>query len=180
MNPLGDNRFHLLWLVLVFALPSSAFAVGRLEPWTGGATPALMLSDVDGETRRLADYRGKALVINFWASWCEPCRDEIPSLQHLRDRLADRPFALIAVNMGEDAARVRRFLDRMPIDYTILLDPQMRAAKAWRVRLLPYSFVLDRSHRIRYTVVGEIDWSAPEVVQRIETLLSEQFSHGSP
>jgi len=152
----------------MLALP--AFAVGEFKPWTGGATPALMLNDLNGQAHRLADYRGKVVVINFWATWCEPCRDEIPSLQRLKDHLADRPFALIAVNMGEGAPRVHRFLDMMPIDYTVLLDPQMRAARDWQVRLLPYSFVLDRAHRIRYTVVGEIDWSAPDVVQRIEAL----------
>lgn len=144
--------------------------MGELNPWTGGATPLLTLSDLDGRSHRLTDFRDKVVVVNFWATWCEPCRDEIPSLQRLKDRLADRPFSLIAVNMGEGAPRVRRFLDVMPIDYTVSLDPEMRAAKAWQARLLPYSFVLDRSHRIRYTAVGEIDWSAPDVVQRIEAL----------
>lgn len=170
MKPFGNMRFILLLLVVALALPRTAFAVGELEEWTGGATPALALIDPEGRSHSLADYRDKALIINFWASWCEPCRDEIPSLQRLKDQLAGRPFALIAVNMGEDAGRVRRFLDMMPIDYTILLDPDSRATKAWRVRMLPYSFVLDRMHRIRYTVVGEMDWSAPEVVRRIEAL----------
>ena len=161
-------RFLCFALATVLALP--AFAVGELKPWTGGATPLLTLSDLDGRSHRLTDFRDKVVVVNFWATWCEPCRDEIPSLQRLKDRLADRPFALIAVNMGEGAPRVHRFLDMMPIDYTVLLDPEMRATKAWQARLLPYSFVLDRTHRIRYTVVGEIDWSAPDVVQRIEAL----------
>ena len=169
-------RLHLyqsilcLALIALFAWPTSTFAVGDFKPWTGGATPPLTLIDLNGQPHRLADYRDKVVVINFWATWCEPCRDEIPSLQRLKDRLADRPFALIAVNMGEGAPRVHRFLGMMPIDYTVLLDPEMHAAKAWQARLLPYSFVLDRSHRIRYTVVGEIDWSAPDVVQRIEAL----------
>ncbi len=170
MRSLGVRRFLFLLCAAALVLPRIAFAVGELVAWTGGATPALALADPEGRSHRLDDYHGRALVINFWASWCEPCRDEMPSLQRLKDRLADRPFALIAVNMGENAARVRSFLDMMPIDYTILLDPRMRVAKAWHVRMLPYSFVLDRMHRIRYTVVGEIDWSAPEVVRRIEAL----------
>lgn len=164
-------RIRCFILVAMLSLPAVASAVGDFRPWTGGATPPLVLNDLDGQLRRLADYRDKVVVINFWASWCEPCRDEIPSLQRLKDQLDGSPFALIAVNMGENAARVHRFLDMMPIDYTVLLDPDMRAAKAWRVHLLPYSFLLDRAHRIRYVVVGEMDWSAADVVQRIEVLM---------
>jgi thiol-disulfide isomerase/thioredoxin len=163
-------RFLCLVLIAAFAVPQSAFAVGELRPWTGGATPPLALNDLNGRPHRLADYHDKVVVINFWATWCEPCRDEIPSLQRLKDQLAGKAFGLIAVNMGEGAPRVHRFLDMMPIDYAILLDSDMRATKAWQAHMLPYSFVLDRAHRIRYTVVGEIDWSAPDVVRRIEAL----------
>ncbi|MBX6392508.1 MAG: TlpA family protein disulfide reductase [Burkholderiales bacterium] len=165
-------------LLVALGLFGAGFAcaaadAGALKPWPGGATPPLALKDLRGRSHTLDDYRGRVVVLNFWASWCEPCRDEMPAMQHLKDRLAGRPFALIAVNMGEGAGRVQRFLDMMPIDYTVLLDPDMSVSKRWQVRLLPYSFVLDRGHRIRYYAVGEVDWNDPAVASSIDALINE-------
>ena len=160
-------------VLLIVSISSAGADVGTLKPWTGSAAPPLKLRDLQGRMHALEDYRDRVVVLNFWASWCEPCRDEMPSMQLLKDSMAGRPFTLIAVNMGEGAGRVNRFLDMMPIDYTILLDPDMSVSKAWQVRLLPYSFVLDRAHRIRYYAVGEIDWNAPDVVSRIDALINQ-------
>ena len=109
---------------------------------------------------RLALYRGQVVLINFWATWCEPCRDEMPSLERLRQSLAGRPFVILAVNLGEPPSRVRAFLLKVPMRFPILLDGDMAAAKAWNARILPASFVIGAGGRIRYSIAGELDWSA--------------------
>jgi thiol-disulfide isomerase/thioredoxin len=162
------QRVALLWLAALGAVPSGA---ADFKPWSGGPTPGLVLRELDGRRHRLADYRGKVVLVNFWATWCVPCRDEMPSIQRLKDRLADKPFVVLAVNLDEPEARVRTFLSQMKVDFTVLLDPEKKAAKAWKARILPASFVIGPDGRIRYSVVGELDWGHDRVVSRISELL---------
>jgi peroxiredoxin len=155
-------------LCLVTATPAGA---ADLKAWTGGPAPGLELRELDGRGHRLADYRGKVVLVNFWATWCAPCREEMPSMQRLRERLAGRPFVVLAVNLDEPEARIRTFLSQMKVDFTVLLDPGKKAASAWGARILPASFVIGPDGRIRYSVVGELDWSHDPVVSRISALL---------
>src|SRR5262245_4339970 len=104
-----------LFVFLVASLTSLAGAQAQtLKPWTGGATPALALRDLEGRQHRLSDYRGKVVLVNFWATWCEPCREEMPSMQRLRASLAGRPFEVLAINLAESESKVRRFLEQTP------------------------------------------------------------------
>lgn len=146
-------------------------AAQPLRPWTGGATPPLELPDLDGRSQSLADYRGKVVLINFWATWCEPCREEMPSINRLRASLAGQPFAVLAVNLGESEARIRRFLTQVPLDFPVLLDSDSAAAKAWRARVLPVSFLVGADGRVRYFMVGEYDWTQPAARQAVLSLL---------
>lgn len=168
----------LAWLVaaLAWAAPSAggSHTGSRLAPWGEGATPALALPDLAGRAHALPQYRGKVVVLNFWATWCEPCRDEMPSLQRLGRHLAGQPFAILAVNHGESGARVADFAKRLALDFPMLLDPDQDAPRAWRVRVLPASFVVDREGRVRYRVVGEIDWMSREIVEAVTRLVSER------
>jgi thiol-disulfide isomerase/thioredoxin len=143
----------------------------RFIPWTRADVPALALKDLSGRTHALADHRGKVLLINFWATWCEPCREEMPSMRTLRERLAGRPFEILAVNYGESASRVRDFLERERLDFLTLLDPNQDAARAWRVRVLPGSFLVDAEGRVRYSVIGELDWASDKAMRTVRRLL---------
>jgi thiol-disulfide isomerase/thioredoxin len=143
----------------------------RFVPWARPDTPALTLKDPSGRTHALADYRGKVILVNFWATWCEPCRDEMPSLRRLRERLSGQPFEVLAVNYGEAAPRVTEFLSRENLDLVALLDPNQEASRAWRVRVLPASFLVGTDGRARYGVVGELDWSTEEAVKTVRALL---------
>ena len=143
----------------------------RLIPWKDGATPPLALADLGGRPLGLAQQRGKVVVVNFWATWCEPCRDEMPSLQRLGRHLAGEPFAILAVNYGESDARVADFVKRFGLDFPVLLDPNQDAPRAWRVRVLPASFIVDRGGRVRYRVIGEIDWMSREAVDAVTRLV---------
>jgi thiol-disulfide isomerase/thioredoxin len=142
-----------------------------LKPWSGGATPPLALRDAQGREHKLSDYRGKVVVINFWATWCDPCREEMPSMQRLQDKLAGKPFAILAVDYGEGAPRVNEFLKKVPVRFTVLLDRDTSAASVWKVKVLPTTLVLDSQHRIRYSVVGDLEWDSPKVEGAIRKLL---------
>ena len=142
-----------------------------LKPWTGGPPPALALNDLDGRAHRLADYRGKVVLVNFWATWCGPCRDEMPSIQELKDKMAGRPFVVLAVNLDEPESRIRKFLSQMKLDFAILLDPDRKVARAWGARILPATYIIGADGKIRYSLVGEINWAHEHIVARISELL---------
>jgi len=159
-----------LKIAFVFLLAGAA-AAADLKPWTGGPTPALTLKDLEGGSHRLSDYRGKVILVNFWATWCGPCRDEMPSIQELKNKLAGKPFVVLAVNLDEPESRIRKFLSQMKLDFIILLDPERKAARAWGARILPASYVIGPDGRIRYSLIGEINWGHDIVVSRISELL---------
>ena len=146
-------------------------AGGTLKPWSGGATPPLALRDLKGKEHKLADYRGKVVVLNFWATWCDPCREEMPSMQRLQDKLAGKPFAILAVDYGEGAPRVSDFLKTVPVRFTVLLDRDTSAATAWKVKVLPTTLVIDPEQKVRFVAVGDIGWDSEPVEGEIRKLL---------
>ncbi len=146
-----------------------------LSPWTANPQPpALRLPDLEGRLHTLNDYRGQVVLVNFWASWCPPCVHEMPSMQRLADTYSDDGFTVLAVNMAEEQATVRRFLnERVQVRFTILMDQNGRALKNWGVFAFPTSFLLDRQGRIRYALYGAIEWDREDVQQILQTLLRE-------
>ncbi|MBD3618666.1 MAG: TlpA family protein disulfide reductase [Chromatiales bacterium] len=145
-----------------------------LAPYRGDPEPPpLALKGLDGGTRDLADRRGEVVLVNFWASWCPPCVHEMPSMQRLADRYADRPFTILAVNLAEDEADVRAFVERHELRFPVLLDPAGESIDAWKVFAYPTSYVIDHRGEIRYALFGAIDWLEPEVLKTIESLLDE-------
>ena len=156
---------------LFLALPALS---ADLKPWTGGAAPALDLKDLEGKSHKLADYRGKVVILNFWATWCEPCRDEMPSLNRLKGALQGKPVALFAVNIGEGEARIEGFMKKVPVELRVLLDRDAQASKAWKVRLMPTTFVIGTDGRVRYSFAGERDWADEETRARIAALAAER------
>jgi thiol-disulfide isomerase/thioredoxin len=133
--------------------------------------PPFELDSLDGRYHSLGDYRGKVVVVNFWASWCVPCLREMPSLQRLDEKFGDRPFVIVAVNVAEPRNIVSASRDRMKIDFPILLDPEKAAMNAWGVRILPTSYLLDTEGQIRYQAVGPFDWETDAAYRAIESLL---------
>jgi thiol-disulfide isomerase/thioredoxin len=169
----GRARGALSVLCLAWLTATAAHAdPTRFVPWTDGKTPALALNDVAGSPRTLADYRGKVVIVNFWATWCEPCLAEMPSMQKLQDRFTGR-VAVVAVNYGESAAKVGPFLQRLGVSLTVLLDPNGETPRAWRVRLLPSSYVVAPDGQVRYRVLGEIDWNGDAAVKTTAELLGQ-------
>ena len=144
----------------------------ELKPWDGGATPPLALEDLAGKTHRLADYRGSVVLVNFWATWCEPCRAEMPSMNRLRRSLEGRRFEVLAVNLAEPLARIQKYLDSMPLGFPLLRDRDSAASKAWNARLLPArSNLIGRDGRIRYCATRECDWTTSRLREKVIQLL---------
>lgn len=143
----------------------------QLKPYQGQVTAqAIQLQDVNGNSISL-DYKGKITVINFWATWCPPCVEEIPSLNRLRRKMQDKPFQLISVNYGESASQIRKFMTNVAVDFPVLIDPQGKTAGNWKVVAFPSTFVIGPDGRIRYGVNAAIHWDTVDVIRQIDGLL---------
>jgi thiol-disulfide isomerase/thioredoxin len=135
--------------------------------------PALSLPDTKGENHHLVEYRGKVVLVNFWTTWCAPCLVEMPGLQRLARRLSAAPFALLTVNVGESKAKVFRFRRLTGFRENVLLDLEGETFAAWEASVYPTSFLVDKRGRVRYRVVGALDWDGAEAAEVIEALLAE-------
>lgn len=128
------------------------------------AAPPFSLTDLSGNAVDLSEHRGRPVIVHFFATWCEPCREELPALQRLEERSQAQPLAVLAISVGEVELRVRRFFEDSPVAYPVLLDMDMSVAKGWGVRSLPTSYVLDETLTPRLVVAHDLDWDgiAPE------------------
>jgi thiol-disulfide isomerase/thioredoxin len=151
---------------------SAATAAAALKPLATRSAPA-------GEDRRLtqllAQHKGRPVVINFWATWCEPCREEMPSLARLATRWQARGLAVLTVAVADNDKRVEEFLwETLPEKQTlpVLQDREQTISRAWGARVLPTTVVLDRRHRIVARGTGAIDWDAPAIEKQLTTLIN--------
>ena len=157
-------KYHLLPALLSICLAGGTAQAAGWKAFSteGGQAPApLVLPDLAGRDVDLSSFKGEVVLVNFWATWCEPCREEMPSLQRLQQKLGAKGLRVLAVNVGEGAARIRQFLERTPVSLSIVRDADSDVMKAWRVRMLPASFLVDRRGKLRYQIVGEADYDDP-------------------
>jgi cytochrome c biogenesis protein CcmG, thiol:disulfide interchange protein DsbE len=159
-------------LVGAILICSAAASASEIKPWVG-ATPPLRLRDLNDKPFDLAAQRGRVVLVNFWASWCEPCREEMPALERLRAKLRDRGFELVTVNYGQSRDAASGFLARLNLELPVLLDVDKQSAEAWRVRGLPMTILVDAQGKARYSSFGEQDWSEGEPFRLVEGLVAE-------
>lgn len=145
---------------------SQALTMLRVTP----SAPEFILQDIQGKQHALSDYRGRILVVNFWASWCQPCRAEMPSLQRAADWLAQHDIPLIAIGVGETRKSVMQFLRDVPVRFSLLLDTDANVMASWSVPALPTTFVIDQEGRIIFQAIGEREWDDPVVLDQIAAL----------
>lgn len=158
--------------VAAVALPGMARAGHMLRAWPEGkAVPPFALTDLDGKTWSLAALKGQPVLLNFWASWCEPCRSEMPSLELLATRHERAGMVVLAVNSKEAASVVKRFLDVQPLTLPILLDRDGATTAAWTPGVFPTTVLIDRQGVPRHSVLGDLDWMGPVARELVEPLL---------
>jgi peroxiredoxin len=154
-------------LYALFLGSSTSPPVGR-----GSSAPDFALPSVDSDRPIvLSDLRGRVVLVNFWATWCKPCEDEMPAMDRLYRELHPAGFDLLAISVGEDASVVRRFRDRLGVTFPVLLDSDKRVAAAWQTFAFPESLLVDRDGTVLERYVGPREWDAPAYVDRIRRLL---------
>ena len=158
---------------MTFISVTPAAAAGALSPGSGEPAPPLALRDLDGRDVRLDAYRGRTVVVNFWATWCAPCVAEMPSLARLRERLASSGLEVLGVNLQENAARIRPFAERLGLDFPIVRDHDGAVSRAWGARVFPTTFIIGPDQRIALVAIGEIDWDTPDVEARIRAVIGQ-------
>lgn len=163
--------------VAAFVAVAAAFLVVSREsqppPIGQGQTAAAFdLPSLGGGPRvRLADLRGKVVLLNFWATWCKPCEDEMPSMERLARQLAGQPFALLAVSVDATEAEVTAFRDRLGLTLPILFDPEKKVASAYQAFRFPETVLIDTQGNVAGRFIGPREWDAPVYVEKIQELI---------
>ena len=183
---LGNRRASSFWparragLVRGVALGASlvlpwrfAAAAHVVRAWPAGRpAPSLNVVDLDGKPWRLAAFSGQVVVLNFWATWCAPCRVEMPSLDAMAARRGREGVVVAAVNYKEAPDVIRRYLERAPFKSQILLDPDGDATVNWTPRVFPTTVLVGRNGRPVHVVVGELDWDGEDAKALLDPLVA--------
>jgi len=163
----------LVLLTIVIVMHADrAPAIPDGSPARGAFLPDMRLHGLDGVTREFADYRGRLAVINVWATWCAPCRAELPSLQRLRDQLDPERFVVLGISIDADRDFVGEFLRDLDIGYVNFHDPDRRITEGLLgVRRYPQTLIVGRDGKLLRRIVGSREWDRPETISNIRGLL---------
>ena len=134
------------------------------------AAPDFELMDIDGKTHRLSDYRGEVVIVNFWATWCPPCREEMPSMARAAALIEDDGIRMLAVNVGENEDTIFQFTANYPVSFPLLMDLDSQVTEAWPIRGLPTTFVVDPEGRIAFSAIGGREWDEDEILAPVRAL----------
>jgi peroxiredoxin len=165
-------KFAIFLLAALLAAPAQAL---ELKPWGGGPTPRLELSDLDGKAHRLADYRGRAVLVNFWATWCAPCKGEMPEFVKVYGAYRDRgvEFVGAANEPRSEKAKVREFMKAMEITFPVWLEASEEHMKALGVGPgLPATVIIDAQGRVAARIAGVTN--AAQLRELLDRVLGEQ------
>ncbi len=162
----------LLIALLVNLLPLS----GLPDPWAiedllGKEAPDFTLKDLNGRDVSLRDLRGRVLLLNFWATWCPPCVEEIPALNRLRRGFQGRDFEIVGISTDRSVSTIKEFMETNPIEYLVLHDGDIKVSRIYNVFSIPTTFLIDRNGRIVERYFGEQDWTSREIKEKIDALL---------
>ena len=160
--------------ILLFSLTGLTQGVAQaanLKPVTDDvAAPTLSLKDLQGNAHDLKDYKGQVVLVQFWATYCGPCRQEMPSMNKMMTKMGDTPFKILAVDMGETDAEVKQFVSEVKPDFTILMDEDGKSIEDWRVFAAPSNFIVGPDGKIKYTLFGGVEWDSDALIEKIKAV----------
>ena len=170
MNILIQNKFLKLFNILALLILYSVSATAQVKE--GENAPNFTLKNLDGKEISLNQFRGKHVLINFWATWCGPCKIEMPSLEALYERFKDKNFVLLAISNDMFGANiVKPFVKAHNINFPVLLDQRLKVSNAFGVVSLPTTFMIDPQGKIIGALFGAEDWATPSNILYFENLL---------
>ena len=166
------REFLLAAVLALSSLPSAAQQAGTGLTRLAEAplAPDFSLLDMDGNVYRLSDYRGRVVIVNFWATWCPPCREEMPSMQRGWEQLRSEGILMVGINVGEDEDTIFQFTADYPVEFPLLMDSDSSVTGQWPVRGLPTTFVVDPAGRLVYRAIGSREWDDPDLLALIRAL----------
>jgi thiol-disulfide isomerase/thioredoxin len=151
---------------------TNAWAQFDKAPWPAKVpTPTINAADLQGKTWGAAALSGHVVVLNFWATWCAPCKEELPTLQTLHD-ISDHHTQVLTVNVRESAARASRYVQTTGMTFPVISDPQGELAKRWGVTVYPTTVLIDPNGHARWRVMGDVDWTGAQANQWLLELRS--------
>ena len=142
---------------------------GSRPPRIGTAAPDFTVQDAD-RTVTLRDLHGKVVVLNFWATWCAPCVEEMPSLVQLQQRFKDKGLSVVGVSIDVDGDAYRKFLKDYKIDFVTVRDPDQKTSSLYGTFKWPETYIIDRDGIVRRKFIGPVEWSQPEIVDFLSKL----------
>lgn len=165
------NRLTLVLLAAIFGfLSSGSIASSGLA---GQAAPDFALKSATGDNLRLSEYRGEVVLINFWATWCGPCRQEMPHLEDLYNRYQRVGFNLLGVNIDDDSRRAMQMVQELGVTFPVLFDEKKEVSKLYSVEAMPVTLLLDRSGTVRHVHLGYQPGLEEKYLTEIRALLRE-------
>lgn len=163
--------FMSMCMALLLSLAGNVPAADTLTPMGNKLlAPDFSLQDTAGNTHRLSDYRGKPVIINFWTTWCPPCREELPSMNRAWHQLEQEGVAMLAINMGEDEDTIFVFSADYPTDFPILMDQTGEVIEQWPVKGLPTTYVVAPDGTFAYRAIGSREWDDAELLDKVRAL----------
>ena len=164
----------IFWIGLSTTFPGSVTESGIQAPQEGFIAPDFTLETIDGKIITLSELRGQAILVNLWASWCGPCRREMPLVYRLQKQLKDKNIDFVLVNTAEDEDTIFEFLGSVAPDLHSYMDRDGELTELWAPRGLPTTFFIDPKGRKRYLALGGRPWDKPEYQQLLARMLEEQ------
>jgi peroxiredoxin len=167
---LTSKAFLKRCAMAAIVVTSTAFAAGGDA---AGPAPSFTLTTLAGQTSGLSAYKGQVVMVNFWATWCGPCQQEMPLLDQMYKKYKPAGFTLIGVNVDKETPPVKQLLERKPVSFPVLLDPANQVSKAYHVDEMPSSVIIDRKGQIRYIHRGYKPGDENDYQDRIRALIRE-------
>jgi peroxiredoxin len=181
-NKKGSNKqivFLTILVVVVLVFGASFFI--KVKPsankiiTTGDRGPEFTLPAPNGRSVSLSDFRGKVVMVHFWATWCPPCVEELPTLAKMNQSLAGKDFELLAVSVDEGGAdAVTSFMQRNNLNVPVLLDTSHAVSSQYGTYKFPETYILDREGIVRYKVIGPRDWREPAALQLLQNMIASR------